>query len=81
MYIFDICIIFIFLGGWFIWKFIIEYLKNDLICVFFVVIFVLLFLVESEVRKIMLNIVKIVWESIMSVELNDILGRLYYILV
>lgn len=29
----------------------------------------------------MLNIVKIVWESIMSVELNDILGRLYYILV
>lgn len=29
----------------------------------------------------MLNIVKIVWESIMSVELNDILGSLYYILV
>lgn len=81
MYIFEICIIFRFLGGWFIWKFIIEYLKNDLICVFFVVIFVLLFLVESEVRKIMLNIVKIVWESIMSVELNDILGSLYYILV
>lgn len=81
MYIFETCIIFIFLGGWFIWKFIIEYLKNDLICVFFVVIFVLLFLVESEVRKIMLNIVKIVWESIMSVELNDILGSLYYILV
>lgn len=81
MYIFEICIIFIFLGVWIIWKFIIEYLKNDLICVFFVVIFVLLFLVESEVRKIMLNIVKIVWESIMSVELNDILGSLYYILV
>lgn len=81
MYIFEICIIFIFLGGLFIWKFIIEYLKNDLICVFFVVIFVLLCLVESEVRKIMLNIVKIVWESIMSVELNDILGSLYYILV
>lgn len=81
MYISDTRIIFISLGGWFTRKFTIEYLKNDLTCVFFAAIFVSLFLVESEARKITSNTANIVWESTMSAESNETSGRLYYILV